>query len=225
VTITVYGGFVKGIQKGGAEGDSLVIRALSPIPIVDPKAIGAPPQKTSITIENINLEFYANSIQKGFDPVKITVNTLKFSMSLNPDENKKIEPVQPTATDNSNYVVLGDNRDGYETFTQIINQVNALDPVFVIDNGDLVFSGKPNQYRLFDQTVSTFSTTLCTTLGNHDIRKNGREIYTKLYGPKDYFFDYGNNHFAFIDSSSGWSQKQAISDEQYAWLDRDLKKA
>jgi Icc protein len=27
--ITVYGGFVKGIQNGGKEGDSLVIRALS----------------------------------------------------------------------------------------------------------------------------------------------------------------------------------------------------
>jgi 3',5'-cyclic AMP phosphodiesterase CpdA len=102
--------------------------------------------------------------------------------------------------------------------------VNAITPAFVIDNGDLVFSGKPNQYRLFDRTLSKLSTTLCTSLGNHDIRGNGRQIYTKLYGPNYYSFDFGTKHFVFLDSSPGWSQKQAISDEQYAWLERDLKK-
>lgn len=223
--ITVYGGFVKGIQKGGKEGDSLVIRALSPLPIVDLKASNVSVQGLSISIENINPEFYANSIEKNLNPVKNTVNTLKFSVRLNPEENKRIEPVQPNDTENSNFVILGDSRDGYETFGQIIEQVDALNPIFVIDNGDLVFSGKPNQYRLFDQTASKFSTTLCTTLGNHDIRGNGRETYTKLYGPGYYSFDLGNNHFAFIDSSAGWSQKQAISEDQYAWLERDLKKA
>lgn len=225
VNITVYDGFVKGIQKGEKDGDSLVIRALSPLPTVDIKAGNMLIKKISITIENINPDFYAKSIVKGLDPLRTAVNTLKFAVDLNAGEEKKIEPSQPDNTANSNYIILGDSRDGYETFGQIIDQVNALNPVFVIDNGDLVFSGKPNQYRAFGRMSSRFSTTLCTTLGNHDIRGNGRETYTKLYGPNYYSFDFGNNHFAFLDSSPGWSQKQAISDEQYAWLKRDLKKS
>lgn len=223
--ITVYGGFVKGIQNGGKEGDSLVIRALSPLPTVDLKAANVPVKNISITIENISPEFYAKSIEKGLNPVRTTVNTLKFVMSLNTGEKKKIQPIQPNNIGSSNYVILGDSRDGYETFSKIIDQVDTLKPVFVIDNGDLVFSGKPNQYRLFDRKASKFSTTLCTTLGNHDIRGNGRETYTKLYGPEYYSFDFGNSHFTFLDSSPGWSQKQAISDKQYAWVERDLKKA
>ena len=96
---------------------------------------------------------------------------------------------------------------------------------FVIDNGDLVFSGKPNQYRLFDKALSTCSTTVCTTLGNHDIEGNGRDLYTMLYGPSYYSFDFEDSHFIFLDSSRGWAEKQAISDEQYAWLEKDLNKA
>lgn len=223
VDVTVRGGFVKGIQKS-SDGDRLVIRALSPLPSVEVKA-NAPARKVLVSLENINPDFYSSSIDKSLRPARITVNTLKFSMDLSAGKAKRIDPVQPATAADDSYVILGDSRDGYETFGKIIEQVNALKPVFVIDNGDLVFSGKPNQYRIFDEMTSGISATLCTTLGNHDIRGNGRETYQKLYGPEYYSFDFGNNHFAFLDSSRGYAEKQAIPEEQYAWLERDLQKA
>jgi len=73
--------------------------------------------------------------------------------------------------------------------------------------------------------VSKTSTTFCTTLGNHDVRGSGRSTYTMLYGPAYYSFDFTNSHFVFLDSSPGWAEKRAISDEQYTWLEKDLKKA
>lgn len=222
--ITVSGGFIKGIQKG-KDGNRLVIRALSPLPSVTVKATKAPVRNVLISIENVNPGSYSASIDKSFKPARITVNTLEFSMNLNAGETKRIDPVQPSNTADDNYVILGDSRDGYETFGKIIEQINALKPVFVIDNGDLVYSGKPNQYRIFNQMVSGISTTLCTTLGNHDIRGDGRETYKKLYGPEYYSFDFGDNHFIFLDSSRGYAEKQAIPDVQYAWLKRDLQKA
>ncbi|MDF2632955.1 MAG: metallophosphoesterase, partial [Caproiciproducens sp.] len=223
--ITIFGGFIKGIQKSDQGEESLVLRSLSPLPIVEMKASNGAENKVSITLENINPDYYAQSIQKGFFPIRSAVNTLAFSFTLKAGEIKKLDPTLTANTESSNYVILGDNRDGYDTFDQIIDQVNALRPAFVIDNGDLVFSGKPNQYRAFDRAICKLSTTLCTSLGNHDIRRGGREIYTKLYGPGYYSFDFGNSHFAFLDSSPGWLEKQAISEEQYAWLERDLKKA
>ena len=226
--IIVNGGFVKGLQKNSDSTESLVIRALSPLPSITVKGDSA--TSVSLLLENVNPEFYAKSVvASNQNMTKVTVNTLKFDpIDVNAGETIKIEPVQPLETDSvgqDKYVILGDNRDGYDTFSEIIQQVNGFNPVFVIDNGDLVFSGKPNQYRLFDKMVSNISTTLCTTLGNHDIRGNGREIYTALYGPAYYSFDYADSHFVFLDSSPGWKQKQAISDEQYAWLERDLIKA
>ncbi|HEY5557962.1 metallophosphoesterase family protein [Acetobacterium sp.] len=225
--ITVNGGFVKGIQKDEDGTQSIVIRALSPLPSITVTSKAA--TAVSLLVENINPDFYAKSIVGNNLPLtKVTVNTVQLNIAANPEETIKIDPVQPSGEDNtgqSKYIILGDNRDGYDIFGQIIQQVNGENPVFVIDNGDLVFSGKPNQYRLFDKMVSNISTTLCTTLGNHDIRGNGRSTYTMLYGPAYYSFDFENSHFAFIDSSPGWSEKQAITDEQYAWLEKDLSKA
>ncbi len=225
--ITVHGGFIKGIQKSKDGTKSLVIRALSPLPTISVK--GNNSNVVSLMIENINPDFYAKStIKNKLSMTKVTVNTLQFKIAMNPGEKIKINPVRPSSTENKGkykYIILGDNRDGYDTFEQIIQQVNAENPAFVIDNGDLVFSGKSNQYRLFDKTVSKISTTLCTTLGNHDIRGKGRSTYNMLYGPEYYSFDFADSHFVFLDSSPGWSEKQAISDEQYTWLEKDLKKS
>ena len=63
--------------------------------------------------------------------------------------------------------------------------------------------------------TSKIAATLLTSPGNHDIRGDGRTIYTKLYGPAYYSFDYADSHFIFLDSSPGWDQLKAISDEQY----------
>jgi len=224
--VTVYGGFVKGIQKEKDGTESLVVRALSPLPKLS--IIGGSAANTvSLLIENINPDFYAKSITASkLQMTKVTVNTLKLTLAISPEKAIKIEPVQSSdSTGKYQYIILGDNRDGYDTFNSIIQQVNGKNPVFVIDNGDLVFSGKPNQYRLFDQMVSKISTTFCTTLGNHDIRGTGRDTYTMLYGPPYYSFDIEDSHFVFMDSSPGWSEKKAISDEQYTWLEKDLKKA
>lgn len=225
--ITVFGGFVKGLQKNQDGTESVLIRALSPVPAIT--VTGNSPEVISLQIENVNPDFYAKSIAgSNLQMEKIKVNTLELSIDLTAEKTVKIEPAQDSGSDNTGkyqYVILGDNRDGYDTFEQIIEQTNGKSPVFVIDNGDLVFSGKPNQYRLFDNVVAGCSTTLCTTLGNHDIRGNGRDTYTMLYGPAYYSFDFEDNHFIFLDSSRGWSEKKAISDEQYVWLEKDLIKA
>jgi hypothetical protein len=46
-----------------------------------------------------------------------------------------------------------------------------------------------------------------------------------LYGPAYYSFDFADSHFVFLDSSPGWAEKRAISEEQYTWLEKDLIKA
>lgn len=225
--VIVKDGFVKGIQKDDKGNKNIVIRALGPLPDLEIK--GYSDATISIYLENINPDLYANSIKKSNHKIVETkVNTLQFSIKIKKDEIESIKPDQTNIATNplgDSYVILGDNRDGYDTFEKIIQQVNAGKPIFVIDNGDLVFSGKPNQYRLFDKMAAGISTTLCTTLGNHDIRDDGRSIYTMLYGPAYYSFDYSNDHFIFLDSSPGWLQKHAISDVQYKWLESDLIKA
>jgi 3',5'-cyclic AMP phosphodiesterase CpdA len=224
LNIVVYNGFVKGIQKEDSN-EVLVIRALSPLPSLEFQNATSTTKTITIYLENINPNYYSSSINISPLPLKVTDNTLEFVLTINPSDTLNINPAPPSITDASNYIVLGDSRDGYDTFQEIIKKINNSNPIFVIDNGDLVFSGKPNQYRIFDNMVKGISTTFLTTLGNHDIRNDGRAIYTKLYGPAYYSFDFGTSHFIFLDSSRGFVEAQAIPDAQYEWLERDLIKA
>ncbi|AEV27931.1 putative phosphohydrolase [Sphaerochaeta pleomorpha str. Grapes] len=224
-TITVTNGFVKALIKDPSDNStSIVIRALSPLPSLQVQATLQ--ESISLIVENINPDLYAKALAGNkVDLQQVSNNSVRILLHVEKGQPVNIQPVQPTSTLHDSYVILGDNRDGYDTFDQIIQQVNGIKPVFVIDNGDLVFSGKPNQYRLFDKMISNLSSTICTTLGNHDVRRNGRETYTMLYGPAYYSFDYATSHFVFLDSSPGWAEKTAISEAQYSWLEKDLAKA
>ncbi|MGB4405646.1 MAG: metallophosphoesterase [Sphaerochaeta sp.] len=216
---------MKGLQAGEkGKSASIVLRALSPLPSLTIQALTD--GKISLLVENVNPDVYAKSIAtENLMLEAVSANTVQIDFIIKTGETIILEPILPSNLEEDKFVILGDNRDGYDTFGQIIQQTNALKPLFVIDNGDLVFSGKPNQYRLFDKMVSSFSTTLCTTLGNHDIRRDGRDTYTLLYGPAYYSFDWKDTHFVFTDSSRGWGEREAIPEEQYLWLEKDLAKA
>lgn len=220
--VTIEGGFVKGTMKEKQGQESLLLRALAPTPKIRVKG-SAQAKNIFLRVENVNPAMLASTFPNGSFQV-IDPHTILLTISVAPNEEKSLALTlkEPQA---SEFVILGDNRNGYKTFGQIIDQINAFRPAFVIDNGDLVFGGEPNRYRLFYETVSKLQVPLYTTLGNHDIRENGRPIYTELFGPPYYSFDYLNTHFVFLDSSRGWTEKRAIPEEQYQWLESDLQKA
>ncbi len=224
VEVSVTNAFVKGIQKDN-NIDSLVIRALSPLPKLVFSNTSSNEVNLPIHLENVNPAYFEANTVISPTPIQTAVNTLSFLVTIGAGSTYQIVPSNPTIQDSDKFIVLGDSRDGYETFQTIINQINAADPIFVINNGDLVYSGKPNQYRIYDHMIDNISTTLLMTLGNHDIRGEGRALYTKLYGPAYYSFDFGNNHFIFLDSSRGYAEEQAITEEQYTWLESDLQKS
>lgn len=223
--VKIQGGFVKGKIIDYNKVENLILRSLSPMPSLTVKGSPKVDKSYNIRIENVNpvnIKVKSSKIDKQevIDP-----HTLLIVLNLKHGEERTVEFAPVTNSEYSEFVILGDNRNGYQTFSQIIEQINAINPVFVIDNGDLVYGGEPNKYRLFYETVSKLRLPLYTTLGNHDIRENGRPMYTKLFGPPYYSFNYGNDHFIFLDSSRGWAEKRAIPEEQYVWLESDLKSA
>lgn len=220
-TVSIQGGFVKGKMREKDNSDSLLLRSLSPSVQITIKG-GSQARTYKILLENVNPSKLEIKNSDSFQ--RVDAHTVLLLVNLSSGQEKTLQ-VGLKEVPNPEFVILGDNRNGYQTFSQIIDQINAISPAFTIDNGDLVYGGEPNKYRLFYETVSKLQVPLYTTLGNHDIRENGRGIYTELFGPAYYSFDYQNMHFAFIDSSRGWTEKQAIPEEQYQWLEKDLEKA
>ncbi len=220
--VKIQGGFVKGTIIDDRNIKNLVLRSLSPTPVITVKNNGNSEGVINIQVENVNpvnINVQGSKIKEHevLDP-----HTLGVTFNLKQGETGTVEVIPDQNSGGLEFIVLGDNRNGYQTFSQIIDQINTINPAFVIDNGDLVYGGEPNKYRLFNETVSKLRVPLYTTLGNHDIRENGRTVYTELFGPPYYSFDYDGCRFIFLDSSRGWAEKRAITEEQYVWLEKML---
>ncbi|HEY5587213.1 MAG TPA: metallophosphoesterase family protein [Ruminiclostridium sp.] len=175
--VTIQGGFVKGKIIDDNEVENLVLRSLSPMPSLTVKGIADVDKSYNIRIENVNsvnIKVKSSKIDKQqiVDP-----HILLIVLNLKRGEEQTVEFSPDTKAEYSEFIILGDNRNGYQTFSQIIDQINAINPVFVIDNGDLVFGGEPNKYRLFYKPISKLLVPLYTTHGNHDIRENSLIIF------------------------------------------------
>lgn len=146
-------------------------------------------------------------------------NWLSFTVTVEPgkSETYKFMPPVPEKT-SFTFIVFGDNRDGPQILDKIIEETNKKNPVFCIDLGDLVPSGKESQYTAFTAQLEKLNVPVYTIPGNHDVHGEGRKFYNQLLGPDYYSFNYGGCRFLMLDNSTG-----GFSAEEYKWLDTDLK--
>jgi len=132
---------------------------------------------------------------------------------------------------------------GWKAARKVIEEVNLLQPDFVMISGDLTFG----QLYPFEYTVEyqkcyeilqefDVPTFLCP--GNHDgyvqTGQDGLKFWEKTFGPLYYSFDYGDTHFLSINSYD-WSRRDrigfsylvfnwggSIRQEQMNWIADDL---
>lgn len=121
------------------------------------------------------------------------------------------------------FVVLGDNRTFPDRFEKIAALAYGERPNFVLHVGDVVSHGiKKSEWideylrpgAALMQRVPTY-----VAIGNHEMDAKWFYKYHSFPEPENYYsFDYGNAHFAVIDSN----KKLSPGTEQYKWLDQDL---
>lgn len=130
-------------------------------------------------------------------------------------------------------------------FSKTIQQINALDPAFVVIAGDMISTGPKHKtdreveamWDQFDTLAAKIKAPVKLVPGNHDIntyagtRKDSTwNIYTRRYGKTYYSFDYGNSHFIVLNAeavktSDGMKKLNGRLDEiQLQWLEKDLEK-
>lgn len=115
------------------------------------------------------------------------------------------------------FCVMGDSRDGDRFHKKLIRQLNAEDALFVLNNGDLVPSGKPEQFAAFVEMISKAKLPYLVSPGNHDYKGDGEKHYEAVFGPRYYAFDLGANRFVVLDNASG-----TLDDAQLDWMDGQL---
>ena len=106
----------------------------------------------------------------------------------------------------------GGERPG--VYSMAVEQLNRLDPTFVLSVGDLIDGGTEDTLQLkkewdsFDERTSRLGMPFFYLGGNHDLtNKTMRDFWENRYGPRYYHFRYRDVLFLMLDSED-YSEKR-----------------
>jgi len=131
---------------------------------------------------------------------------------------------------------------GWKAAKKSIDEINLLNPDFVLISGDLVFGQLypfeyAFEYRTCHDILQRFQVPTYLVPGNHDgyiqCGQDGLVFWERFFGPRYYSFDYGSYHFTAVNSydwpnRSRWAFSYLafnwggnVGAEQLAWVEAD----
>lgn len=148
------------------------------------------------------------------------MSTAAFSAEFKPEALSGAKPwtSEPfnNNPDNFQFVIIGDRTGGHnvaKTFELAMDQINLLQPEFVINVGDIIegYSDVPAELNAewdnMDAVIKKLDMPLFRVTGNHDIaNKAAQKVWHDRYGPTYYYFIYDNTLFVVLDSE-GYPQE------------------
>ncbi len=193
-----------------------------------------------LTSEKVKL-----SLKMGLDSRVKNIYQHTLKLKFLPQEKKYIYKILSLATpfegsfysvssdNNFIFAVYGDNRPGAPfmetnpTHKDIASQISKYEPEFVINTGDIVYTGgfEDEWYQFFNDGATLFKkTSLFVSIGNHE--SGGEDIFRRQFsftnGENFYYsFDWGQSHFIVLCVQCGIS----TDTEQYKWLKNDIETA
>ncbi len=112
--------------------------------------------------------------------------------------------------ENFQFVIIGDRTGGANaegTFKLAVNQINLLQPEFVINVGDVIEGYSDDKAELnkewdeMDKVLNTLDMPFFRTPGNHDIaNETAQQVWRERFGASYYYFVYNNVLFVVLDS-------------------------
>jgi len=159
----------------------------------------------------------------------------------------ELEFVQPRAVqvidsfpENFSFVHITDihiGKLGYntiESFEQAINEINLINPSFVIITGDITDHDSEEEYATFYLLLQKFTVPTFVCVGNHDVyssilKKREGQTYEKYIGDLNYTFRFGKYHFIVVNdvlsdyNGDGVCEDGEISEEQIEWIENYLR--
>ena len=102
------------------------------------------------------------------------------------------------------------------TMLDLLEQLRAMKPAFVVNTGDLVDDGRSDsQVDNYAKVMRLAPVSIYNVPGNHDLDSPANRHYDDVMGPERYAFDYGGRHFLILNSICD-------VERQYDWMKKEL---
>jgi hypothetical protein len=155
---------------------------------------------------NVHAEWHAAASRR----TRVRNNTL----TLNAPAQASSWPIRLRAELPQRYriVVFGDSRGNLRLLPRMVEEIDRLEPLFVVHLGDIVDGGTAGEYESVRAVFRRFAEPVFTTIGNHDVEHGGRAHYRRWFGPDYYHFIAGDTLYLFLDNANPilfWAGAQA----------------
>ncbi|MGW0227608.1 outer membrane protein assembly factor BamB family protein [Actinopolymorpha singaporensis] len=117
---------------------------------------------------------------------------------------------------------------GLDTLRRTFASVEAADPAFVLNCGDITDYGADDEFGAYLSTIPAgLRDRLHHVPGNHEVRwdVHGRELYHRLFGPAPYSFDVAGLHVVGLDPTQLLQEPGHFGRDGLRWLADDLAAA
>ena len=183
--------------------DHIRIRSISP----DTEVVVQGFQGT-IELTNSHLDPVVEGVE-GYEMDKTSIN-----MDIDDRSEKTITIDTPEKTD-FEFAVIGDTQGMNHIFKDAVDDMEDIE--FLIHTGDLTPHSQVDEYHAVIEVMNDAGFPVYPTIGNHDNRFNGTEIYEELIGPTEYSFVYSDYNFIFLDTS-----ELSLTEDQIDWIDTQV---
>ncbi|GAA2756799.1 PQQ-binding-like beta-propeller repeat protein [Actinopolymorpha rutila] len=117
---------------------------------------------------------------------------------------------------------------GLDTLRRTFASVEAANPTFVLNCGDITDYGADDEFEAYLSTIPAgLRDRLHHVPGNHEVRwdVHGRELYHRLFGPAPYSFDVAGLHVVGLDPTQLLQEPGHFGRDGLRWLADDLSAA
>ena len=128
-----------------------------------------------------------------------------------------------TSDDTLNFIYTSDPHGSYREMHDLVNKVNAMKDIdFVVICGDLTEFGTIREYQWLYDELMRFRVPYVCAIGNHDLVSHEGDLYTSVFGAKNFSFVTDSCKFIFHDTNSREYGFNSLVPDM-GWLEREIR--
>lgn len=138
---------------------------------------------------------------------------LRSERELNLLAKSKLDDIESDGT--IKIAVITDSHQNYKSLDQVIHSINRQAQIdFVAHLGDFSNSGYNIEYNQFLHAIVRVVYPTFVAIGNHDAVGAGPSLFTKAFGPSNFWFESSTKRYIFFNTAN-WEDPKAFSPQ---WL-------
>ena len=123
--------------------------------------------------------------------------------NLNAKNIEELLSKESISDDTVTFLFTGDSQRFYDRLDDLVEKANQYTNIdFLLLDGDISDFGLLQEFLWIHERLEKLNIPYISVIGNHDLTSRGSDVYTEMFGPKNFSFTYKKIKFLCHDDNS-----------------------